>query len=303
MVLEIKNNLGTVETLAYNDGEKIIMPNQSNSSEDNRVMYLNYIRSIIRTKTNPKPTPGDLTYNLLKNEMGPLSPDGEKTASRLFEFIPVMLRAVTDLRNTTVEIKLRGKVNSEAGIRMTLDKFKDLFLKFAHVIKITHNEYIIQTTLRTCLNSGIPYSYIPYNIPEEVVAFKSVNIKAPYFVLSRLIEHTQLSKEIEYDKNIKDEDYWFPSNFTEEEINSIPNLTYNEISELIKSKNLSRELSSSGLYGWRKRRMILSGWESPYTWRRLFSDKNALTDEHSNFTIKEVSTVVKTIKDLLYPIY
>lgn len=303
MALIIQNNLGYVDTLTYSDDDIIITPQSANSSEDNRVIYINYLKSLIRVKNTGKPVPGNIVYDSLKKEMPTLEGLDGGSASRLFEFIPVMLRAKSDLYNKTVEIKLRGKVNSESGIRMTLDKFKDLFLKFANVIKITHNEYIIQTTLRTCINANIPYSYIPYNLPEEVIAFKSIIVQAPYFVLTKLIEHTQLSKEIEYDKNIKDELYWFPENFSQDEIDNIPNLTYNEISELIKNKNLSRDVSSAGLYGWRKRKMILSGWESQYTWKRLLLDKNALTNEHINFTIKEISTVVKAIKDVLYPVY
>lgn len=303
MALIIPNNLGYVDILTYRDDDLIITPQSANSSEDFRVMYVNFLKSLIRIKNTGKPIPGNMVYENLKKEMPTLEGLDGGSSSRLFEFIPVMLRAKSDFSNKTVEIKLRGKVNSESGIRMTLDKFKDLFLKFSNVIKITHDEYIIQTTLRTCINANIPYSYIPYNIPEEVVAFKSIVVQAPYFVLSKLIEHTQLSKEIEYDKNIADELYWFPENFSQEEIENIPNLTYSEISELIKNKNLSRDVSSVGLYGWRKRRMIISGWESQYTWKRLLLDKNALTSEHINFTVKEISTVVKAIKEVLFPIY
>lgn len=303
MALIIQNDLGYVDVLTYQDEDMIITPQNSNSSEDNRVIYINYLKSLIRVKNTGKPLPGDMVYDNLRKEMPALEGLEYGSASRLFEFIPVMLRAKSDISNKIIEIKLRGKINSESGIRMTLDKFKDLFLKFANVIKITHNEYIIQTTLRTCINANIPYSYIPYNSPEEVVAFKSIILQAPYFILSKLLEHTQLSKEIEYDKNIKDELYWFPENFSQDEINNIPNLTYGEISELIKNKNLSRDVSSAGLYGWRKRKMIISGWESKYTWKRLLLDKNALTNEHINFTIKEISTVVKAIKEILYPIF
>lgn len=302
MLTSMENNLGEVGILTYSDGDLTITPQDANASEDNRVLYINYIRALIRLKNLPRPMPGDSIYNLLKVEMGKLSDDDTGSSSRLFEFIPVSTRVVIDERKQIVDVKLRGKINSSSGIRLSLDKFKELFDKFSNIIRLTNNEFLLQTTMRACLNAGIPYSYIPYNQPNELLAFKAIFLRTPYFIISRLLEHTQLSKEIEYDKNIPDEEYWYPDTLTELDIENLHNLPYREITTFLKGKNLSKDLYSCGLYGWRKRSMIIGGWESQYTWRRLFIDKNAMTDVHSNFTPREISTVVKAIKDTLYPI-
>lgn len=298
----IQNNLGEVGILTYSDGDKTITPQESNASEDNRVMYINYIRAMVRLKNLPRPIPGDTIYNALKSEMGKLDESQQGSASRLFEFIPVSTRVICDTTKKLASIKLRGKVNSEVGLTMNLDEFKEVFGRFSNIIKLTVDEYLLQSTLRTFINAGIPYSYIPYNQPSELIAFKSIILKAPYFALTRILEHTQLSKEIEYDKNITTEEYWYPETFTDVDIEELHNLPYRDIETFLKNKNISKDIYSGGLYSWRKRTMILSGWESKYTWKRLFIDKNAQTDEHSNFTPREISTVIRAIKDLLYPV-
>lgn len=302
MRFTIDNNLGYVTELTYNGDNKIITPNTANASEENRIKYINHIRSLIRLKNTGK-MDEKLVYSNLLTEMSKrpdLNMDG--SPGRLFEFIPVQIRYMEDLRSKTVELRLNGKINSTSGLKIPVDEFRERFLKFSYARPIMPGEYLLQTTLRTCINGGIPYSYIPYNTSEETKAFKAIEVYCPTFVIVRLFEHTQLSKEVEYDKNMSTEEYWYPSNLSELDIEKLNTMPSGDIVNFLKAKGVNRELSSGGIYPWKKRKVILSGWDDRTSWRSLFLDKNAMTNEHSNFTAKEISTVVKAIKETLFPI-
>lgn len=298
----IENNLGYVKPLECHLPEITITPQIANTSEENRVKFITYLRSLIRIKNLGKPLPEKIIYNTLLTEMGnPTNSGLTKSPGRLFEFIPVQLRYYQDCKDHKVLIQVRGKLNSEAGYAISMDKFRDDFLKFSHAHMIAPNEYILNTNLRTCLNGGIPYPYIPYNTIKDTSLFKAVEIYCPTFAVVRICEHTQLSKEFEYDKNLVEEDYWYSEKLTPEDIEHVLTLPTQDVPSFLKSKGINREIYSSGLYGWRKRRTILAGWDDKYSWRSLFLDKNASTDEHVNFTPKEISLVIKAIKSTLYP--
>lgn len=298
----IPNNLGYVKDIEYVD-ESLnirIKSDQANSSEQNRVLYLYHIRSLLRLPPTGKIQPPRLIYNTLSKENSPLEHDlnNKGTPSRLFEFIPVVFTYQYDTANRYVMLYIKKPLSSFFGMKMDIDRFHHLLLRFSYSCKITDKKYLIKTNMRACLNAGIPYSYIPYNTPSEIDTYKIVEIYAPYFALTKIMEHTLLSKEIKYEKNeTKDSDYWYPSSIDEDQFLDLKSMTQDDIYKTLKQYKLNKEIYGWAIQGWRKKNLILGGWNEDLTWKHLFLEKNARTDRYINMTPKEVSSIVKTVKD------
>lgn len=298
----IPNNLGYVRDIEYVDeGLNInIQSNQANSSEENRILYLYKIRSILRLPPTGKIQPPKLIYNTLLKESSPLEKDiqNQGTPSRLLEFIPVVFTYQYDTRNNYVLLNIKKPLNFFSSLKMDIDKFHHMLLRFSYSERITSKKYILKTNLRACVNAGIPYSYIPYNTPNDLEGYKIVEVYAPYFALTKIMEHTTLSKEIKYEKNeVVENDYWYPNSLDQEEFDNLKLMNQDEIYNFLKQKKLNKEIYGWGIQGWRKKNLILGAWEEDLTWKHLFLAKNARTDRHINMTSKEVSSIVKTIKE------
>lgn len=302
MNLILPNKLGEIKDVSYREGKYNIPVELSNANEENRVLFIKALKDIVRSSVPGKITPPNLIYSGLSEEICPLEYDREnkKTPSRLFEFIPVVIKFKYDLNNECVYLNLRSPLNTPTGVKMSLSLFNHMLLRFSYAYKITSKTYILRTNLRACINAGIPYRYIPYNDKDELKDYKIMHVYAPYFILTKLMEHTLLSKEIKYEKSVNEkDDYWFPPTLDELDIENIMKFNQNEIKLFLKQLKFPKDIYQWGIQGWRKRDLLIGGWDQDLTWQHLFLEKNARTDRYSNFTSKEISTVVKAMKDFI----
>ncbi len=163
----------------------LIDTTRSNTDEQGRIEYISSIAIITRGLTEIKEERKPKLYqDLLVEGFG-------KTANRVFEFLPVVLKDVSfeGLCLTFEDISSNS---------VTLTKEQSLnILKYSYY-DIDAN--IIYTNMRCLLKAGIPYESVPYNTEEDLNNFKVIDMNIPMYIWAQLYTHTQLSKLSESDR-------------------------------------------------------------------------------------------------------
>ena len=197
------------------------------TSETALQKYVTDLAAISRGKdksNNPK-----LRFNGLLKECSPSGPIGKlkldvdpvtPRGSRPLEFVPITLRVrVYSYIKDGVSSKTYNVYNlyEEYVAEVTSSQFYNELIRHGHVIwcgrNNGHEEFIIQTNLRTIVNIGIDYKsflgskYGRYRDQKYMI----LKIKAPMFVWAQIMTHTQLSKESQSDRVTDTEkDYYLP---------------------------------------------------------------------------------------------
>lgn len=98
----------------------------------------------------------------------------------------------------------------------------------------------LYTNMRTLINSGLNYEYIPYGDLPLYRSFKAIRIKVPMFVFGQLMTHTMISKESQSDRVAESTEYWLPNDFIERLIEY--NINHPKIQANISNRNESYDI-------------------------------------------------------------
>ncbi len=157
---------------------------QSNTNEQARIDLITSIAIITRGLTDIKEERKDGLYkDLLVEGYG-------KTANRVFEFLPVVLKDVS------FEGLCLTFTSGEEDITLTKEQSLNV-LRYSYYDTKANNIY---TNMRCLLKAGVQYEKVPYNSEEELENFKIIDMKIPMYIWAQLYTHTQLSKISESDR-------------------------------------------------------------------------------------------------------
>jgi len=225
--------------------------------------------------------------------------------SRSYELIPLKIRGMNDE-------EIVGIVSVKEPAAITV-------LRFSYC----DADKVISTTLRNISNvvgtdKGLACK--KFNTPEEVVDFKVVIAKIPYFVFGHLKTHNMLTTIAQSDRYSTEEDFWIPTDlrsrvynlkldsaefkaphmaavysfvtrFKEDcfdTIDLLKDLNFNEFETLFKKLGYTKEIYQRQLAGFRYKTVVIAGWKNdPLTWDHLFELR---TSSHTQETTREFVT-------------
>lgn len=211
---------------------------ECNLNEENRIKWVTDLASISRGKyesKNPK-----VRYDQLLKEASPtmkdLNPSKERIwlvykpdnkdnhwivadndelngrPSRPLEFLPIIY-GFEEIKETEFESKViltYKKGDDLIKLQCSGHHFLNTIAKHSHIY-----QGILYTNMRTMINSGLDYKYIPYSDSPLYRSFKAIRIKVPMFVFGQLMTHTMISKESQSDRVAESTEYWLPNDFIE----------------------------------------------------------------------------------------
>lgn len=161
--------------------------------------------------------------------------------SRPLEFLPVVFKIYHVDERVFLLDPTVNKIVNENG-RPTIGTLKCDITYFMN--NIAKHSYIshgyLYTNMRTLINSGLNYEYIPYGDSPLYRSFKAVRIKVPMFVFGQLMTHTMISKESQSDRVAESTEYWLPSDFIEKLIEY--NINHHKIQANITSSNENHDV-------------------------------------------------------------
>ena len=302
-----------------------ILPEDANDSEENRQKYITSIAAVCYGKKESKNP--EKRYKMLLKEAAPNFCNEKchkKIASRVFEFLPVVLDVKID-GNLWV---IYGNKNKVIDVFMFED-FSNKILHFSYIKKEKDNNYKLFTNMRCLINAGIEYEDVPYNKEynkKYMKLFRVLKIKAPHFVFDQIYTHTQLSK-ISLSRRyveLKETEYWLPEDFCERLrqagkttllnktrcnenllVIELLKMSVIDVLSLFKELKYKKEIYNRWSYGFEYKEWFMGAWDIPvtsYTWEHFILQRNGRPEvykDHTQYETQKYALAIANIIDFL----